>query len=237
MEFNVKKCKVMHVGRNNPNCEYIMAMTVLQTVSKERDIGLMVNQDLKPSLQCAEASRRASTHLGQITRTFLYWDRFTFLRLYTQFVRCHLEFAVLAWSPWTGHDIEILEKVQRRAVNLITGLNGRAYDEKLDELGLLSLKDRRTKLDLIQTYKILKGIDRVDHDTWFSKVGADATRLTRHTAYHDNLISKRSRSDVRQNFFSNRVVPKWNKLPVEVKETRTLNIFRTLLDSIDIGRL
>ena len=37
MEFNVKKCKVMHVGRNNPNCEYIMAGTVLLTVSKERD--------------------------------------------------------------------------------------------------------------------------------------------------------------------------------------------------------
>ena len=90
--------------------------------------------------------------------------------------------------------------MQRRAVNLITGLNGRTYEEKLDELGLLSLKDRRTKLDLIQTYKILKGIDRVDHNTWFSKVGVEATRLTRHTSYHNNLISKRSRSDVRQNF-------------------------------------
>ena len=83
---------------------------------------------------------------------------------------------------------------------MIAGLNGRTYEEKLDDLGLLSLKDRRTKLDLIQTYKILKGINRVDHDTWFSKVGVDATRLTRHTSYHNNLLSKRSRSDVRQNF-------------------------------------
>jgi len=83
----------------------------------------------------------------------------------------------------------------------------------------------------------MKGIDRVDYDTWFSKVGVDATRLTQHTAYHDNLIPKRSRTDVRQNFFSNCVVPKWNKLPVEVKEARTLNIFRTLLDSIDIVHL
>ena len=76
MEFNVKKCKVMHIGRKNPNCEYIMAGTVLQTVRKERDIRVVVNQDLKPSLQCAEASRRASTVLGQITRTFLYRDRY-----------------------------------------------------------------------------------------------------------------------------------------------------------------
>ena len=83
----------------------------------------------------------------------------------------------------------------------------------------------------------MKGIDRVDHDNWFSKVGVDATRLTRHTAYQDNLIPKRSRTDVRHNFFSNCVVPKWNKLPVEIKEARTLNIFRTYLDSIDIGQL
>ena len=98
MEFNVKKCKVMHVGRNNPNCEYIMTMMILQTVSKERDIWLVVNQDLKPSLQCAEASRRASTVLGQITKTFLYRDRFTFLRLYTQF--CGPGVVTLDWTGY-----------------------------------------------------------------------------------------------------------------------------------------
>ena len=54
-------------------------------------------------------------------------------------------------------------------LNMIIGLNDRTYEEKLDVLGLLSLKDRRTKLDLIQTYKIMKGIDRVDHDIWFSR--------------------------------------------------------------------
>ena len=154
----------MHVG-SNPNCEYIMAGAVLQMVNNKRDIGVLVNQDdIKPSLLCAEASRRASTVPGKITRSILCLDRTTFVRLYSQFVRCHLEFAVPAWSPWTGRDIKILEEVQRKGGNLITGLNGRTYEEKLDEFGLLSLKDRRTKLDLIQTYKIIKGIYRVDHD-------------------------------------------------------------------------
>ena len=61
----------MHVG-SNPNCEYIMAGAVLQMVNNKRDIGVLVNQDdIKPSLQCAEASRRASTVPGQITRTIL----------------------------------------------------------------------------------------------------------------------------------------------------------------------
>ena len=56
----------------------------------------------------------------------------------------------------------------KRPLRLV-GLNDKTYEEKLDVLGLLSLKDRRTKLDLTQTYKIMKGIDRVDHDTWFSR--------------------------------------------------------------------
>jgi len=61
----------MHVG-SNPNCEYIMAGAVLKMVNNKRDIGVLVNQDdIKPSLLCAEASRRASTVPGKITRSIL----------------------------------------------------------------------------------------------------------------------------------------------------------------------
>ena len=189
--------------------------------------------DLKPSKQCAEAARRASVVLGQVSRAFMYRDRITFLKLYTQFIRCHLEFAIPAWSPWTATDIEILEKVQRRAVNLISGLKGGNYKEKLVELGILSLEKRRIRYDLIQTYKILSGIDQVDSSIRFRTVGLNAQRVTRTTAYCKNLISNRSRTDMRYNFFSNRVVNSWNGLPTEVKEARTLNSFKKLLDLTD----
>jgi hypothetical protein len=160
----------------------------------------------------------------------MYRDRITFLKLYTQFIRCHLEFAIPAWTPRTATDIEILEKVQRRAVNLISGLKGGKYEEKLVELGILSLEKRRIRNDLIQTYKILSGIDQVDSSIWFRTVGLNAQRLTRTTAYCKNLIPNRSRTDMRHNFFSNRVVNSWNGLPTEVKEARTLNSFKKLLD-------
>jgi len=145
MEFNVKKCKVMHLGKKNKDYEYYMKGSVLSSVNQERDIGVLVESSLKPSLQCAEASRKASVVLGQITRAFLYRDRFIFLKLYVQFVRCHLEFASPVWSPWHIGDIEILEKVQRRAVNFITGLKGVTYEDKLKELGILSLVNRRSR--------------------------------------------------------------------------------------------
>ena len=95
--------------------------------------------------------------LKQITRAFMYRDRKVFLLLYKQFVRCHLEFAIPAWSPWLVQDIEILERVQKKAVNFIVGLSGKTYEEKLSELNLTSLADRRKKFDLVQTFKILNG--------------------------------------------------------------------------------
>ena len=75
---------------------------------------------------------------------------------------CHLEFAVPAWSPWLQGDIETLEKVQCRAINLVVGLRGRTYKEKLAELGMRTLENRRKRLDLVQTFKIIKGIDKVE---------------------------------------------------------------------------
>ena len=82
---------------------------VLESVDKERDIGIVMENSLQPSLKCAEAARRATGVLNQITKAFLYSDRVTFLRLYTQFVRCHLEFVVTAWSTWTVGDRDTLE--------------------------------------------------------------------------------------------------------------------------------
>ena len=232
MEFNVKKCKVMHLGKKNKDYEYYMKGSVLSSVNQERDIGVLVESSLKPSLQCAEASRKASVVLGQITRAFLYRDRFIFLKLYVQFVRCHLEFASPVWSPWHIGDIEILEKVQRRAVNFITGLKGVTYEDKLKELGILSLVDRRSRADLIQVFKILKGIDDADSSTWFTLVGQEPQRVTRNTSYHGNLVATRSKSDIRLNFFTNRVVSRWNGLPTDVKDFRTLNIFKSKLDEM-----
>jgi len=82
MEFNVKKCKGMHVGHNKENHVYTMNGQQLDTTEEERDIGVTVSRQLKPSAQCRNAARTAQTVLGQLTRAFHYRDRHVFLRLY-----------------------------------------------------------------------------------------------------------------------------------------------------------
>ena len=97
MEFNVNKCKVLHLGKINKEFEYYMNGSWLASVDQERDIGVIVEKSLKPSLQCAEAAKKAMFVLGQIAIAFQYRDRYIFLKLYVHFVRCHLEFASPVW--------------------------------------------------------------------------------------------------------------------------------------------
>ena len=93
-----------------------------------------------------------------------------------------------------------------------------SYEERLLELGLESLESRRTRFDLIQTYKIINKIDNVDYNSWFTLVGHNLTQITRLTSYPSNIMAQRSRTDLRTYFFSNRVTNTWDTIPTEIKQ-------------------
>ena len=227
MSFNTGKCKVMHVGSSNQKAQYTMAGAVLGTTETERDIGVLVSDNMKPGKQCQKAAQTASSVLGQISRAFHYRDRITFVKLYKQYVRPHLEFAVTAWSPWTEADKECLEKVQRRAVKMISGLTSNEYIGRLAELGMETLEERRHRMDMAQVYKIVTGKDRVKSETWFT-MGRDGQRMTRGNAHPLSLKKQRARLEVRRNFFSQRVVDDWNTIPAVIKDARSVTSFKRL---------
>ncbi len=82
--------------------------------------------DILPRAGLAANWSRVSSEL-ELRKNFHYRDRRTFVRLYKQYVRPHLEFASPAWSPWNLGDQEELEKVQEKAVKMVTGLTGTTY--------------------------------------------------------------------------------------------------------------
>ena len=113
--------------------------------------------------------------LGQLPRAVSYRDRVTFIKLYNVYVRPQLEYAVVSWSPWTVGDKEVLERVQRRALRMVSNLQGRTYEARLAEVGMTSLEDRRVRGDMITTYRIMTGKDKVDPGcslTWWLTVRA-----------------------------------------------------------------
>jgi hypothetical protein len=225
MQFNVKKCKVMHVGSNNPRQAYTMDGQALVETEEEVDVGVTASKNLKPAAQCLKAARTAAAVLGQIARAFHYRDRHVFMRLYCQYVRPHLEFAAPAWSPWQEGDKECLERVQRKAVGMVSGLAAREYEDRLLELGMVTLEERRHQMDMAQVHKMLMGIDKVNTGALFKMANSHG----RHTRNADAPLSLRqgaSRLEVRKHFFTQRVVADWNRIPGEIKTLKSAQAFK-----------
>ena len=165
----------------------------------------MVTSNLKPSEQCARVAKKANMVLGQLARGVTYRDRVTFIRLYQVFVLPHLSYAVSAWAPYNK------EKVQQRAVMMMSNLRG-SYEERLALLKMRTLEERRTRMDMIETFKILTGKSNVNFSVWFSLAKDKETVVsTRAATGHLNLVQPTvPNTDLRRNFFSHRVVPLWN---------------------------
>ena len=234
MQFNADKCKVLHFGRNNPRHSYYMngyapAGTILCNDDHEKDVGVYISTTLKPSLNCQNAANKANSVLGQMSRSVTYRDRITWIKLYKQYVRPHLEYCVQAWSPWLEHDKKILEQVQERAVRMVSGLKGKTYEERLKELNLSSLEDRRKRGDMIQVWKIINKHDNLPANQFFEffQEGRQTTRLS---ANYQNIVKPRFKTGARKYSFSVRVVDAWNSLPTSVKSAKTLNSFKSLYD-------
>jgi len=227
MTFDVAKCKILHVGRNNPAYSYYMNGKEVGTTEMERDVGVLMNKSLKPPDQCEAAAGRAMSVLGQLRRNFHYRDRNTFIKLYKQYVRPHLEFSVPAWSPWLKGDIDRLERVQEKAVGMVAGLKGRTYMERCVELGLDTLESRRHDQDLSLVFRLLsQGGGGV-----LQLAGEREGARTRQAAGHNSLVGQFARTDVRKNYFSVRVVEGWNSLPDSVRAADNQDAFKRGLKS------
>ena len=159
-----------------------------------------------------------------MARAFHYRDRHVFIRLFKQYVRPHLEFSTQARSPWTEADKSVLEKVQQRAVRMVSGLKSE-YSERLTKLGLTTLEERRHQADMAMVHKILHGKGDLAASDWFD-TAAGALRATRSTADPLNLRKRAGRLEVRRNFFSVRVVDDWNNIPSEVKSQPSCENFK-----------
>ena len=121
LRFNIDKCKVMHLGPWQKSTYHIRdgsAVKELKETEEEKDLGVCVTPDLKPSTHCGRAASKASSVLGLIRRNFRFIDKDSFLIRYKSYIRPHLEYCVQSWSPNLVKDMTCLEQIQRRATKL-----------------------------------------------------------------------------------------------------------------------
>jgi len=166
LRFNADKCKVMHIGHS---CgRYCMEQgptrKELESIQEEeRDLGVTITADLKSSSQCIKSAATARRVIGMVSRNFRDLDIDDF-SLIQDLGLGHTSSYIQAWSPYFVKDIEVLERVQKAATNLVPQLRKCSYPARLKKISITSPKDERL---MVEVYKLLTEKEQIDHKQFF----------------------------------------------------------------------
>ena len=231
MDFHPKKCKVIHYGKLNEKMDYTLNGHPLIHVTEEKDLGIIMSEDLKWAPHIAASVKKANKMVGLIKHTFTYMNKDMFLVLYKTLVRPLLEYCPQIWSPHLVKDIEALEKVQQRATKIVPELHDLPYEERLKCLKLYPLKERRLRGDMIFTYKLLNGLVDIDPNKL-----APLHHCPTGTRSHSMQIKGKIPNTLMQkNYFSNRIVHPWNTLSKNTVDSESVIAFKGRYDKERLG--
>ena len=226
LKFHPGKCSVLHLGKTNRKTPYALNGQVLQASSSEKDLGVQIDDELRFDKHIQAKTSKARQIWGMIRRSFTNIDTETFPLLFKALVRPHLEYANCVWSPRFQEQIDDIERVQRSATKQVPGLQSMTYSERLRTLKLPTLKHRRRRGDLVETYKIVHQLydkGAVPELNWIP-----ANSITRGHQFRMRPVL--SRTKLGQSRFTSRKVNDWNSLPTDIVSASSLNSFKNQLD-------
>ena len=150
LHFNADKCVVLRI---HSAIQYMYSMNgnYLKEENEQKDLGVIISNDLKPGKHVNHIVNKANQRIGMFRRCFSGFNKEKITILYTSLVRPLLEYASPAWSPWLKKDTTRLERVQHRCLKLCQ-----------EPIHMESLQARRERMDMIDTYKYLNGLYKTD---------------------------------------------------------------------------
>ena len=230
LKFNPDKCHVLTIGKfeNIRHTErYQLYGDELEHVFEEKDLGVHVDSELRFAEHISNKVNKANALVGLIRRSFSHLDGMMFKKLFTAFVRPHLEYAQAVWQPHLLKHKKMIENVQIRATKLVDGLQELSYEERLRELDLPTLEFRRARGDMIEAYN---HVHRYDQNAISPKFHLQ-NRPSRSHQFQviENRPSDGDRGNQTNSFYY-RFNRKWNDLPREVVDTESIDVFKNRLD-------
>ena len=231
MDFNANKCHVLEMGRSEkrPRGEYSMGNETINKAKDERDLGVTVQDDLSPEMHIKKIVGATYRLVVNMRVAFHYMDVEMLRTLIVSIIRPRLEYAAVMWSPRHKKHIVKLERIQKMATRMIPELKELSYEERLERLRLPTLSRRRQRGDMIEMFKIVKGMEKLDREDLISRDEG----ITR--GHRFKLKKTRCLKDVKKDSFPYRCIDVWNGLDEEVVDAANVHTFKSRYDKCCYG--
>lgn len=224
MEFNPDKCEVLRVTRGHQPIivDYVLHGKALKVVDHAKYLGVIFTSDFRWNKHVLAVTKKANQTLGLLRRNLKIKSTSLKSTAYKTLVRPLLEYASSAWDPFTQREIHMLEMVQRRAARYVMNRYNKqsSVTDMLNELKWETLELRREKRRLEMLYKIhheLVGISKEN-----LKPRSYRSRHSHQLAYE----IPSSATDYHRYSFYPRTIRKWNSIPVDILNAKSLAEFK-----------
>jgi len=231
LPVSVKKCAVLHLGRNNDWNNYVLNDINLPNVDSITDLGIIIDNKLRFNKHYRQLVNKAQYRASIIFKSFLSRQPVLLFKAFTVYVRPILEYCSSVWSPVYKSDIELVERVQRGFTKRLRGFKHLTYSERLSHLKAETLELRRLKTDLLLIYKILHKLVALNFDDFFAFNNFTVTR-----GNDFKLVKPLCVNNARQFSFSCRLIDVWNSLPNSVVSVQCLSTFKCQLNRFNFSK-
>ena len=247
MSYNTDKCHSLHLGsRNNHHTYFLPKMSDIKKTAnsesytftlhplknvEEKDLGVIIDQDLNFKSHISSKIAKANSMIYLMKNCFKYLDAEMFKTLYKSLIRPHLEYASPIWSPITKCEILRIEGVQRRATKLVPELQNLPYIDRIKHLKLPTLQFRRIRQDLLLLYNYVHQNVIFDTNTHCSTCNITnmLNPVISGTRGHPYRYSIQRHPNIRNRYYTTRVLKYWNNLSTDTVSAPNINIFKNRL--------
>ena len=233
MQFHPDKCQVIRItNKKKPTeVEYQLHNQTLAETKNAKYLGIIIDDKLQWKDQCRTMCKKTNSLLAFLKRNIYGCPEHVKDKCYKAFIRPVLEYGSCVWDPHCQNQIDEIEKVQKNAARFVTNnYSFKTGNTKINmkKLRWIPLEEQRARNKVTFLFKAINGHSKIPTDelnmvsSSRTRYGTQAFKLP-HSNVNSHLYS----------FFPN-TIRLWNNLPTPVKNSNSVEEFKTQLSDITL---